>query len=156
MSFQISSLDPGEFQHLFNADEESLERAGVVRMRANAKPGFPCRVSLQDAEIGESVLLMNYEHQPAETPFRSSHAIFIRENAVQAGPVADEVPELLRGRLLSIRGFSSDDMIVDADVVQGGDLDRAINTMLSNDAVEYVHVHNAKLGCYMARVDRLQ
>ncbi len=100
MGFQISALSVDEFSNLFDQDDEVLSKNGVQRVVADSNFGFPCRVSLQDADVGESLLLMNYEHQPARTPFRASHAIFVRERASQARPAANEIPELLRKRLL--------------------------------------------------------
>ena len=154
MGFQVSPLDSSEFTHLNGADEETLEGHGAVRMTATVKPGFPCRVSLQDAEIGETVILVNYEHLQVATPYRSSHAVFVRDNATPAEPSIDEVPESLRIRLLSIRAFDDDGMMQDADVVHGRDFETAVGRLFENPAVEYLHVHNAKPGCYAARVDR--
>ncbi len=118
MSFQISALNIDKFSHLFGQDQEALARLGVQRKVVDNNPGFPCRVSLRDAEVGEKVLLMNYEHQPMPTPFRSSHAIFVREWASQAMPDRNEVPEMFRHRLLSVRARCLR-MMIDADVIDG-------------------------------------
>ena len=155
MNFQISPLPLSEFEHLMNLDDESLARQGVIRLQADAKPGFPCRISLQDAEAGESVLLLNYEHQAVASPYRSSHAIIIRENAEQAEPFVNKIPEQFRVRVLSVRGFDDDGMMIEADVVDGEDLESAIVEIFGNAAVDYLHIHNAKPGCFAARVDRL-
>ena len=155
MNFQISPLPLDEFQHLMNLDDESLVQLGVVRLRADAKPGYPCRISLQDADAGESVLLLNYEHQAVASPYRSSHAIIIRENAEQAEPFINKIPEQLRIRVLSVRGFDEEGMMIEADVVDGEHLESVIVEMFGNAAVEYLHIHNAKPGCFAARVDRL-
>jgi len=154
MGFRIVALDMGEFRHLIGADDGTLAGVGVRRVVADEKPGFPCRVSLQDAEIGESLLLVNYEHLPVDSPYRSRHAIFIRERAVQAAPAVGEVPGSLRRRLLSIRAFDDGDMMIDADVVPGEDAHIVFDRMLADPAVRYLHVHNAARGCYAARVDR--
>ncbi len=154
MAFCISSLSVSSFKHLLGASDETLQSHDAVRMRVNAKPGFPCRVSLEDAEIGESVILVNYEHLSVATPYRSAHALFVRESATQAEPLIDDVPESLRIRLLSLRAFDEDGMMVDADVVHGREVEPAIERMLENSSVAYLHVHNAKPGCYAARVDR--
>ena len=154
MSFQISALNIDQFSHLFGQDEDVLTRQGIRRMIVDNSPGFPCRVSLQDAEIGEKVLLMNYEHQPMLTPYRSSHAIFVREWATQAVPARNEVPKMLRQRLLSVRAFNAEGMMVDADVVEGVRLESLIEHMLAKSAADYLHIHNAKLGCYAALVER--
>ena len=154
MDFQISALSVDQFSHLFGQNEEALAKQGVQLVVANGKPGFPCRVSLQDAEVGEKVLLMNFEHQPAATPYRSSHAIYVREWAKQATPDRNNVPEMFRHRLLSVRAFDAAGMIIDADVVDGKSLESLIEDMLKNDSTDYLHIHNAKLGCFAARVER--
>ncbi len=154
MAFQISPLDEGDFSHLFNRSDADLAAHGAVRMRADVHPGFPCRVSLEDAAIGESVILVNYEHLPVASPYRSSHAVFVREGCETASPLVDEVPESLRIRLLSIRAFDGQGMMRDADVVHGGELETAVERLLDDPDVAYLHVHNAKPGCYAARIDR--
>jgi len=154
MGFRISALHVDQFSHLFGKDSEALAKSGVERMIVDNKPGYPCRVSLQDADIGESVLLMNYEHQPALSPYRSSHAIFVREWASQAEPDRNEVPGMLRHRMISVRAFDSSGMMVDADIVDGHQLESMIDRMLAIESVSYLHLHNAKRGCYAARVER--
>lgn len=155
MGFQISALSVDEFSYLFDQDDEVLSKNGVQRVVADSNFGFPCRVSLQDADVGESLLLMNYEHQPARTPFRASHAIFVRERASQARPAANEIPELLRKRLLSVRAFDRSGMMVDADVVDGQQLQTLIERLFAIDSADYLHIHNAGPGCYAASVRRV-
>jgi uncharacterized protein DUF1203 len=152
--FQISSLPSSRFSHLYGRSEEELRAAGVVVRVADSMPGFPCRVTLSDAAPGTRVLLMNFEHQDVDTPFRSSHAIFVIDGAEDAELVPGEVPEQMRGRLLSVRAFSADGMIIDADVVEGAQAAEAFERMLAAHETAYLHVHFAKYGCYAARVDR--
>ena len=154
MAFQISALDIHEFSHLCGENSETLSKLGIQRIVVDNSPGYPCRVSLQDAKVGENVLLMNYEHQPVKSPFRSSHAIYVREEAVQARPDKNEIPKMLRHRLLSVRAFDAAGMIINADVIEGEGLESSIDGMLANESAEYLHVHNARLGCYMALVER--
>jgi hypothetical protein len=154
MSFQISALQAAAFEPLFGLTDEELAARGAVRKIADRNPGFPCRVSLADAGVGETVLLLNYEHQPANSPYRATHAIFVREGAEEAHPRKDEVPEQLRSRLLSVRAFDERGMMLDADVVEGRSLEPIIERMLADASVGYLHLHNAKPGCYAARVDR--
>jgi len=154
MSFQIKALPAEPFRYLFSRSTEALAAQGVVRMVADKSPGFPCRVSLRDAAPGETVLLLNYEHQDAATPYRATHAIFVREGAAQAAPAVGEVPAVLRSRLLSVRGFSAGGMMLAADVVEGEAVEAVIGRMFNNPEIAYLHLHNAKPGCYAARVDR--
>jgi hypothetical protein len=154
MSFVIVGLDPAPFRRLYGRDDAALAAQGVIRMRAEAKPGFPCRVTLEDAEPGEAVLLLNHEHLPVDTPYRSRHAIFVREGAERAARFQDEVPEQLACRLLSVRAFDAAGMMTDADVVEGGALAPLIERFFADPAVAYLHAHNARRGCFAARVDR--
>lgn len=154
MSFRISALPTARFKPLFALSDEELAARGAKRLIVDQCPGFPCRVSLVDAQVGEVVLLTNYEHQAASSPYRAAHAIFVRENANEARPQVDEVPRVLRSRLLSVRGFDEKGMMIDADVVDGREIEPAIERLLANARISYLHLHNAKPGCYAARVDR--
>ncbi len=154
MSFQIHALAAEPFRHLFELSDSELAGKRATRMTADAKPGYPCRVSLADAEPGETVILVNHEHQPADSPYRSTHAIFIREDAQKACPAPGEVPEAIRIRLISVRAFDENHFMVNADVAKGMDLHEAITGMLANPDVAYLHLHYAKPGCFAAQVTR--
>ena len=154
MSFQIHALPYERFAPIFELSHAELAKAGAARLIVDAKPGFPCRVSLADAEPGETVVLVNFEHQPANSPYRSSHAIFVRENADQAFPDVGEVPRVLESRVISMRAFDGKHYMIGADVVEGSELREAIPSMLRNPAVSYLHLHNAKPGCFAASVTR--
>ena len=108
---------------------------------------------MRDAEQGETLLLVNFEHQDADTPYRSSHAIYVREGATEAWS-GERLPEVMRRRLLSLRGFSADGMMVEADVVDGSEAEPVIERIFGNDGVAYIHAHYARPGCYAARIDR--
>jgi len=154
VNFQFVALRSDQFSHLFSLNDEALEKQGVLRKVVDSNPGYPCRISLQDAEVGETVLLLNYEHQSMPSPFRSSHAIFVRESAVEANPQINEIPAMLRQRLLSVRAFDNEGMMIDADVVEGEHLESMIDDMFANESAKYLHIHNARLGCYAALVER--
>lgn len=154
MGFQLSALDVAQFSHLFNLSDEELAARGVQRMLVTDKPGFPCRVSLRDADVGQTALLLNYEHLDAATPYRASHAIFVEEGASPAVLDRDEIPESIRSRLISVRAFDAEGMMRDADVVEGEVLAPVLQHMFEDQAVDFLHLHNAQRGCYAARVDR--
>ena len=154
MSFRISALPSETFAPLFALDDAALQAAGGRRVAADAKPGSPCRVSLTDAEIGESLILLHYEHQPAPTPFRASHAVYVREGVTRADPAIGEVPAALRTRTLSLRGYDAADMLIAAELCEGTDAENAIAVMLADHCITYLHAHFAKPGCYAARVER--
>ena len=155
MSFRISGLDPAPFQHLFGLPEAELAQHGAIRYVADKPTGFPDRIGLTDAAVGQSVLLVNYLFQPAETPYRGSHAIFVREDATETFDAVDEVPPALRPRILSLRAFDPDHMMVDADIVDGNEVESLIERLFANSQVAYVQAHFAKRGCFAARIDRV-
>ena len=155
MSFRIHALDPALFVPLLSLNDDELKARNAIRVTATHKPGFPCRVSLTDAEIGEELLLLHYEHQPADTPFKASHAIYIRKDAMQALPDADEVPELLRLRTLSLRAYNHEHLLIAADLAEGANAEETIDRLLLNPEAAYLHVHSAAMGCYLARAERV-
>jgi len=152
--FQISSLQRAQFEELLALDDASLAARGAKRCIADRKPGFPCRVSLEDAEPGERVVLVPFWHQPADSPYRASGPIFIRELARTAAIAPGEVPPLFRTRLMSIRAYDADDLMIDADVVEGRELEQTLSRVLENPQVSYAHLHYARPGCYAGRVAR--
>lgn len=154
MFFRIRGLDPTPFRHLYGLSDEALAQQGARRYLVDASPGFPDRVELRDAEPGEQVLLLNFEHQPAKTPYRASHAIFVREGAERAFEGLDQVPEPLRLRTISLRAFDGTGEMVDADLAEGRDLEPLIERLLGKAEVAYLHAHFAKRGCFAARIER--
>ncbi len=155
MSFQIHSLPAEDFADLFTLSDGELSKINARRQIVQSKPGTPCRVSMADAEIGETVILLNYEHQTANSPYKANHAIFVREGAAQAQLAVGEIPEVLRSRLISLRLFDRNHMMIDADVFQGEDLADAIKNAFESEQVAYAHLHNAKPGCFAASVTRV-
>lgn len=154
MSFQIHALAAEPFAALFSLSEEELRRRNIHRSVVGESPGTPCRVSLADADVGETVILLNHAHQPAQSPYKASHAIFVRQGAAQARPAVGTVPEVIRTRLISLRLFDADHMMIDADVVDGSDIAAAISVAFENAEVTYAHLHYAKPGCFAASVTR--
>ena len=152
MNFTVSGLSPEPFLPLYGLSEEELAKYRARRVVAGAS-GFPERIELRDAQAGETLLLVNYEHQGADTPYRASHAVYVREGATESRSF-DGLPDVLRRRLLSLRGFSADGMMVEADVVDGSEAEPVIERLLGDPRIDYIHAHSAKPGCYLARIDR--
>ncbi|MDH7637149.1 DUF1203 domain-containing protein [Sphingomonas oryzagri] len=149
MTYRIQGLNPARF-----ADPEALIADGAIRMTAGADSGYPCRVTLQDAEPGETVLLLNYVSADVRTPFRTTHAIFVREGATTAPRYDDEAPAYLEQRPLSLRGFDGAGMIRAAANAAPGGADAGIRGLLEDEEIDYVDVHHAAWGCFLARAHR--
>ena len=155
MSFRVTGLSADPFLHLYGLPDQELAAKGVKRYVVDKAPGFPDRVEMRDLNPGETALLLHFTHQPAETPYRSSHAIFVREGAKTAYQAVDEIPDVFRVRLLSLRAFDAKHMMVDADVVDGSDAREVIEQFLAKPEIAYIHAHYAKRGCYAGRIDRV-
>ncbi len=106
-------------------------------MTATNNHGFPGRVSLWGAEVGEEVLLVHHLHQPA------SHGVYIRAHARQAEPA------MLRSRIFDKQG-----MMIAAELSDGATLESGIEQRFLDTEVQYLHLHFVKPGCYAARVKR--
>lgn len=153
-SFRILGLPADPFSSLFTLSDEALAARDARRMVVDEKPGFPCRISLDEAEIGEEVLLLAYEHQPAKSPYRSSGPIFVRSGARQRQARVDEVPDSVRTRTISLRAYDARDWIVEAAVCEGEAVGRLLSALFDDARVAYVHLHNAKRGCFACRAER--
>jgi hypothetical protein len=153
-NFQIVALDATLFTPLFEKKDADLATLGAHRMVVTEKPGTPCRISLADAEIGEEVILLPYTHHTTHSPYQSSGPIFVRKNVATANVGVNEIPLMFHHRLLSLRGYDENAMMIEANVVEGKDLADSILQIFDNALVAYIHVHNARPGCYNCLVKR--
>jgi hypothetical protein len=155
MSFRIQGLPAQRFEPLFKMSDEELARHGAVRKVADDRsPGYPCRVSLTDSRPADQLILLNYEHLPVDSPYRMRFAIFVRQGDETYDRI-DEVPEQLRKRMLAVRAFDKEGMMLGFELVDGRELEKAIEKLFQLPSAEYLHLHFAAPGCYAARVDRI-
>jgi hypothetical protein len=154
VTYVVRGIDPAPYARLFGLSDEELAAEGIVRMTVTEKPSFPCRVSLTDRDIGESVLLLNHVSHDVANPYRASHAIFVTEGTEEAAEYVDEVPPVFGPRVLSLRGFDADGMMADALLTQPGEADAGIHKLFENPQIETIHAHNASRGCFSAKIER--
>lgn len=154
MTYQITGLPRAAFDHLIGATDAELARYNALRVTATTKPGAPCRITLEDADPGETLILVNHTSHDVANPYRASHAIFVREQAQAALTYVDSIPPVMVARVLSLRAFDVDGMMIDAVLAQPGLADEEISELLSNPNVAFIHAHNATRGCFAARIDR--
>ena len=156
MSFRITGLPAEQFAPLFAMSDDQLAERGAVRRIADARePGYPCRISLTDSRPGDELILANYEHHPVDSPYRMRFAVYVRKGEKRFDAI-DEVPAQLRCRTLAVRAFDANAMMVGWDLIEGRDLEAAIERRFADPQAAYLHVHYAAPGCYAARVDRVQ
>jgi hypothetical protein len=154
-NFQIKALPYHQFAHLFLVNEVELKNIGAIKMIADAFPGFPCRVSLQDANIGEEVILLPFQHHKTTSPYQAKGPIFIRKDVSEATLAINEIPTMLLHRLLSLRCYNKDGIMINATVIEGKIVSETLYELFTNKEIAYVHIHNAKPGCYNCMVKRV-
>jgi hypothetical protein len=154
MTYRIQGLDPAAFAQLVGLPDAELARHNVVRKTVDATPGFPCRVTLKDAEPGETMLLVNHVSHDTDNPYRASHAIFVGETARRAAVFHDETPPVFDRRILSLRAFDREGMMREAALAQPGEADAVIRRLLEDGEVDHIDAHNATRGCFAARIER--
>ena len=153
-SFQITGLPHDDFAPWFELSDQALAARGAVRRVADVNPGFPCRVSLEDAEIGEEMLLLPFEHHRVDSPYRGTGPIFVRRGATQQRLAPNTLPLYVTRRLMSVRAYDAAGMMVDAGVHKGIELRPVIERLFADGKVAYLQLHNAKPGCFSCQVDR--
>ena len=124
---------------------------GAVRVRVDKPNAYPCRRCLQDGEVGETMVLFSYDPFVGASPYSGPGPIYVHDRDCTAFD-GDDIPDQLTRRLLSVRAYDDRHMLVDADVVEGVELEDTAERLL-RDAT-YLHVHNARPGCFAARIDR--
>ncbi len=154
MSFRITGLPAERFAHLFAISDQELAAQGAVRRIADVRmPGYPCRVSLTDSHEGDELILVNYEHHGVDSPYRMRFAIYVREGDTRYDAI-DQVSEQLRTRPLAVRAFDIEAMMTGCELVDGREVEAAIERLFANPKAAYLHVHFAAPGCYAAQVER--
>jgi len=154
IEFLTMALDHNIFTKYFTMSVNELESHDAYLFVADENPCYPCRVSLQDAKVGETVLAIPYEHHPVKGPYKSTGPIFVRKNAKTKLLSVNEIPKMLRHRLLSVRGYSSQSLMIEGDAVVGEGLEAVLTKQFLNSDVEYIHIHNAGPGCFNCEIKK--
>jgi hypothetical protein len=153
MTYRIEGLQRADFEALFALDDADLAARNARRVTATG-PGFPCRISLEDAPAGETLILLNHVSHDVATPYRSSYAIYVREAAVAPATYIDAIPPVFDGRPITFRAFDTKGMLQTAALALPGQADEKIRMLFDDPAIAYLHAHNAAHGCFSARIDR--
>ena len=154
MNFQIKALDHKLFEALFSITDKELSKIGGLKMIVDEMPGFPCRVSLEDANIGEEVILLPYEHHKTNSPYQANGPIFIRKGLKQKEFEINEIPKMLEHRLLSFRGYDKDGIMKSAITREGKSTKSIVEKMFRMNDIQYIHIHNSSPGCFNCEVNR--
>jgi len=153
-SFRLVGLPYEPFAPLFDLTDTQRAGTGAVRVIAKSNTDYPCRVSLVDADIGDELLLLRFEHQPGQSPYRASGPIYVRRGVSPSILEPNEVPDYVTRRLISVRAYDDTHMMLGAEVCNGTEVAAEIGRQFADGRIAYIHLHNAKPGCFSCRVDR--
>jgi len=154
MSYRIEGLPAERFAPLRGLGDIALAEQRAARVKADSERGFPCRVSLDFAAPGESVLLLNHVSNDAPTPYRTAYAIYVREQSGEAPVFVDRLPPVLQHRLLSLRAFDAAGMLRTALLSEEGEAEARIADLFEDGEVATIHAHTPAYGCFLARIER--
>ncbi len=154
MAYRIDGLAPEAFAGLFGMMDGELAARGAMRMTADSPTGYPCRVSLRDADEGEELILLNHVSHDVDGPFRTTYAIYVRKDAAAPARYEDEAPPYLDSRTLSLRGFGADGLLKNALLAMPGEADAGIRALFESPEIATIHAHAATYGCFLARIER--
>jgi len=155
MHFEIKGLDPAPFFSLYGLSDEALAARGARRVTADHAPGYPCRITLEDAPAGERLLLVHHVSHDVATPYRSAYAIYVREGAETAARYVDAIPPVMQARPIALRHFTAEGNLAGASLAQGESALRdAIAAAFAREEIAYLHAHNAAHGCFAAEIRR--
>ena len=154
-NFRLIGLPHETFGPLFDLPDAELAARGAMRVVADENPGYPCRVSLEDAKVGEELLLLPYPHLPENSPYRSVGPIFVRRGATTRELAPGEIPEYVTSRLMSVRAYDANHLMIGAAVCEGSAVADEIERQFRREKVAYLHLHNAKPGCFSCAVRRV-
>ncbi|SEF92847.1 DUF1203 domain-containing protein [Vibrio hangzhouensis] len=152
--FIIKAIEKNFFAGHMELSEEKLKELNAKWVIADTKPGYPCRVSLKEAEVGERVLLVPFKYHDVLSPYQALGPIFVREKAAMAELEVNEIPEILTERLLSVRAYNKDNCMIHGETIKGAELERCVRQQFLNGEVIYLQVHNANPGCFNCSVYR--
>jgi Protein of unknown function (DUF1203) len=154
MTYKIAGLNPVDHASLFTMSDVELAAINAKRVIATSNPGFPCRVSLKDAEEGDTLILFHHVSHDVVTPHRSAYAIYVNEASKLAATYVDETPPVFEKRDIALRGFDSEGNLCDALLAGPGQADVQIRALFENADIAYIHAHNAAYGCFSAAIVR--
>ncbi len=154
-NFQIKAIDTSRVNHLFDLNDQDLAKMNAIKKTVTAKPGFPCRVSLEDAEVGEEVILFSYDPFNIDSPYQTQSPIFVRINAKTAKLGVNEIPRMLQHRTQSLRAFDNSGMMLDARTINGKEVSEHLKNLFLNQDILFIHIHNSGPGCFNCQVDRV-
>jgi hypothetical protein len=127
---------------------------GHVAQREVAAGVGPCRACLRPFRAGEEErVLFTYRPDAGTGSFGAPGPVFIHAEPCERYR-GTRFPPALSDFEVIIQAHSSGNRIPIAHEAKAAEVDRIVELLLADDAVEYVNVRNATAGCHILRVSR--
>jgi hypothetical protein len=86
----------------------ALADGTAVEVTSNDDARFPVRCCLHDATAEEGVLLLSMQPQTGDSPYAAPGPVYIHRERCAGYSYEGDVPQILRGRTLSLRGYTDE------------------------------------------------
>ena len=107
------------------------------------------------AEGGDALVLASYDPFTVRSPYAGDGPVFVHADGCEPfAPAPGKLSEQLAGRVLSVRAYDEDAMMVEARVLRGEGFAEHAAERLDDERVAFPHAHFAGPGCVAVRVDR--
>ena len=119
---------------------------------ADVPESAPCRHCLRWIEPGERMILFPFQAIPAGQAWAESGPIYVHQAHCERYAATDEFPAAFRnGRIL--RQYNSADELTGAEILNG-EPESAIDRLLQDETIAFLHARSATFGCYTMRIER--
>ena len=132
------------------------DRNNELRVRSPGPDSrCPCRSCLHYAQDGEAVLLGSYNLPRPQGVYWTPSPVFVHAGQCERYDSINEVPEIVRGALVSVRAYDAGDQCIYelGHVGDGTEVDEPLQRALTDKRTAYVNIHTAKPGCLLCRVE---
>ncbi len=154
MTLRIHAIPESFAEHVRHFRRDGHGNVDLTPQVVTEAHSAPCRVCLEDARVGEAVLLCTYSPFERPGPYATIGPIFV--HAHRCTPFAPGAPmtDAIARRLLSLRAYDRGGRMVAADVIEGRELESLAQRLFEDPAASLLHVHHARAGCFACRIER--
>lgn len=128
---------------------------GFPAHREIAAGRAPCRHCLQLIRRDEEELLL-FTYDPfrelGEPPLPGP--VYVHAEACPRHPESEVIPEIYRGRLLTLEGYGEDRALLKEVRASNGEEQVAAEKLFQDAQIRYVHVRSTEAGCFLFRLER--
>jgi hypothetical protein len=154
VTYRVLPFPPEVASHARATRSDSFGHAGLRPIRVDESPGYPCRVCLREAAVGDEVFLIAHRASPVEHPHSVVGPVYVHAHACVPWAAAGSLPPIVSTRSMALRAYDAAGDLVACDLAEGPQLDAAIARLFEDSRAAAVHLHFARAGCFACRLER--